>query len=70
MGVGEHTDYGLLTLLHQDHIGGLQVRTPQGWIEAPPVAGAFVCTSAICSTGMTGGLYRSGRHRVVRTTSG
>ncbi|KAB0732935.1 isopenicillin N synthase family oxygenase, partial [Pseudomonas aeruginosa] len=32
-GVGEHTDYGLLTLLHQDAIGGLQVRTPQGWLE-------------------------------------
>ncbi len=31
-GVGEHTDYGLLTLLHQDAIGGLQVRTHRvGW---------------------------------------
>ena len=29
-GVGEHTDYGLLTLLAQDDNGGLQVRTPRG----------------------------------------
>ena len=41
-GVGEHTDYGLLTLLAQDHLGGLQVKTPGGWMEAPPVLGAFV----------------------------
>ena len=36
-GVGEHTDYGLLTLLRQDNVGGLQVRTATGWIEAPPM---------------------------------
>lgn len=29
-GVGEHTDYGLLTLLLQDDNGGLQVRIPSG----------------------------------------
>jgi len=29
-GVGEHTDYGLLTLLLQDDNGGLQVHTPEG----------------------------------------
>ena len=30
-GVGEHTDYGLLTLLAQDDSGGLQIAAPQGW---------------------------------------
>ncbi|MGM9485525.1 isopenicillin N synthase family dioxygenase [Roseateles sp. NT4] len=42
-GVGEHTDYGLLTLLYQDDTGGLEVHTPQGWVDAPPLPGTFVC---------------------------
>ncbi|SEJ58470.1 MULTISPECIES: isopenicillin N synthase family oxygenase [unclassified Variovorax] len=69
-GVGEHTDYGLLTLLHQDHIGGLAVHTPDGWIDAPPVAGSFVCNIGDMLDRMTGGLYKSTPHRVKRNTSG
>lgn len=63
-GVGEHTDYGLLTILYQDATGGLEVRTPQGWIEAPPVAGTFVCNIGDMLDFITGGLYRSTPHRV------
>ncbi|RSZ47213.1 MULTISPECIES: 2-oxoglutarate and iron-dependent oxygenase domain-containing protein [unclassified Variovorax] len=69
-GVGEHTDYGLLTILHQDHIGGLAVNTPGGWIDAPPVAGSFVCNIGDMLDRMTGGLYKSTPHRVKRNTSG
>lgn len=68
-GVGEHTDYGLLTLLAQDENGGLQVKTPQGWIEAPPVPGALVCNIGDMLDRLTGGLYRSTPHRV-RNVSG
>lgn len=69
-GVGEHTDYGLLTVLHQDHVGGLAVHTPGGWIDAPPVPGSFVCNIGDMLDRMTGGLYKSTPHRVKRNTSG
>ena len=68
-GVGEHTDYGLLTLLAQDENGGLQVKTPRGWIEAPPIPGTLVCNIGDMLDRLTGGLYRSTPHRV-RNTSG
>lgn len=68
-GVGEHTDYGLLTLLAQDENGGLQVKTPDGWIEAPPVPGALVCNIGDMLDRLTGGAYRSTPHRV-RNVSG
>jgi isopenicillin N synthase-like dioxygenase len=64
-GVGEHTDYGLLTLLAQDRLGGLQVKTPQGWIEAPPLQGALVCNIGDMLERLTGGRFKSTPHRVL-----
>jgi len=68
-GVGEHTDYGLLTLLLQDDNGGLAVRTRAGWVEAPPLPGTFVCNIGDMLDRLTGGWYRSTPHRV-RNVSG
>jgi isopenicillin N synthase-like dioxygenase len=68
-GVGEHTDYGLLTLLAQDDSGGLQVAAPEGWIDAPPVPGTLVCNIGDMLDRLTGGWYHSTPHRV-RNLSG
>jgi len=64
-GVGEHTDYGVLTILKQDDVGGLQVKSRSGWVAAPPVADAFVCNIGDMLDRMTRGLYRSTPHRVM-----
>lgn len=68
-GVGEHTDYGLLTILAQDDVGGLEVRSGSRWIAAPPVPGSFICNLGDMLEKMTGGHYRSTPHRV-RNRSG
>jgi isopenicillin N synthase-like dioxygenase len=62
--VGEHTDYGLLTLLAQDDSGGLQVETSRGWIDVPPRRGTFVCNLGDMLERLTGGVYKSTPHRV------
>jgi isopenicillin N synthase-like dioxygenase len=72
-GVGEHTDYGLVTLLAQDDSGGLQIAAPAGggyrWIDAPPLPGSLVCNIGDMLDRLTGGWYRSTPHRV-RNLSG
>lgn len=42
---GQHTDYGLLTIVNQDaHATALQVQNAAGrWVDAPPLPGSFVC---------------------------
>lgn len=63
-GVGEHTDYGLLTLLAQDEVGGLEVRVDDRWVAIDPVAESLVCNIGDMLDRMTGGRYRSTVHRV------
>lgn len=63
-GVGEHTDYGLLTILKQDMSGGLEIKMGSEWVDAPPVEHSFVCNLGDMLDRMTGGRYLSTPHRV------
>jgi len=62
--VAEHSDYGGLTLLHQDDVGGLEVHSERGWIAAPPLADSLVCNLGDMLQRATLGHYRATPHRV------
>ncbi len=66
LGAGTHTDYGNLTLLATDGVGGLEVRARDGgWIAVPPMPGRLVCNVGDCLMRWTNGIYASTPHRVV-----
>ncbi len=68
-GVGPHTDFGVLTVLCQDAVGGLQVQTVDGeWIEAPPIEGTLIVNVADLLSRWTAGAYKSTPHRVVNSS--
>ena len=69
-GAGAHTDYGNLTLLATDDVGGLEVRTRAGqWIEAPVVPNAFIVNIGDCLMRWTNDVYVSTPHRVVNRSA-
>lgn len=69
-GVGPHKDGGLLTLLLQDQVGGLQVQTPEGWIDVPPRKNAFVVNIGEMLELATNGYLRANVHQVLSPAAG
>jgi isopenicillin N synthase-like dioxygenase len=65
-GVAAHTDYGCLTLVCQDPIGGLQVQGRNGeWVIAHPVADTLVINIGDLMARWTNNQFKSTPHRVI-----
>ena len=69
LGVAPHTDYGMITILTQDPIGGLELKKRDGeWIAAPYIEGTFVINLGDMVKVWTNDTYVSNLHRVVNRT--
>jgi isopenicillin N synthase-like dioxygenase len=65
-GSAPHTDYGYITLLAQDEVGGLEVRNKAGeWIAAPPIPDTFVMNVGDILARWTNDRFVSTPHRVI-----
>jgi isopenicillin N synthase-like dioxygenase len=65
-GAARHADYGCITILWQDPLGGLEVQNHAGdWIAAPFLPGSFVVNLGDLMQRWTNDRFVSAKHRVI-----
>ncbi|MCW5317087.1 isopenicillin N synthase family oxygenase [Nostoc sp. KVJ3] len=63
---GEHSDYGSITLLFQDKVSGLEVRTTDGeWIEAAAIPDTVIVNTGDLMQRWTNHVFCSTHHRAI-----
>lgn len=64
-GMGAHRDNGFLTILFQDHVGGLEIRNSNDeWIPAPYIKGTCIINIGFMMQRWTNDRYKATWHRV------
>ena len=70
VGCGEHTDFGCLTILAQDDVGGLQVQSRQGrWISAPSIDKALLINIGDMLARWSNDRFVATPHRVINAST-
>ncbi|GLJ42643.1 hypothetical protein SUGI_0883800 [Cryptomeria japonica] len=64
-GVSEHSDVGLITVLLQDDVGGLQVSHNGQWVAVQPISNALLINVADVLQVLSNGKFQSVEHRAV-----
>ena len=68
-GVAAHTDFGCLTMVCQDNLGGLQVQSRDGeWLAVPPIEGTLLVNVGDLLARWSNDRFRSTLHRVVNSS--
>ncbi|KAH7857297.1 hypothetical protein Vadar_011021 [Vaccinium darrowii] len=70
MGTSKHADDDFLTVLLQDHIGGLQVLHQNRWVDVPPTPGALVVNVGDLLQLVSNDKLKSVEHRVLANRVG
>ncbi|GAB4853235.1 hypothetical protein Ancab_017424 [Ancistrocladus abbreviatus] len=65
MGMPPHSDHGLLTLLAENEIGGLQIQHNGRWVHANSIPNSFLVNTGDHLEILSNGRYRSNVHRAV-----
>ncbi|PQM40978.1 1-aminocyclopropane-1-carboxylate oxidase homolog 1-like isoform X2 [Prunus yedoensis var. nudiflora] len=69
-GTSKHADNDFITVLLQDHVGGLQVLHQNKWIDVPPVPGALVVNIGDLLQLISNERFKSIEHRVLANSVG
>ncbi|XP_050243630.1 1-aminocyclopropane-1-carboxylate oxidase homolog 1-like isoform X4 [Quercus robur] len=65
VGITSHTDPGVITVLLQNHVPGLQVKHGDEWVNVKPVPGGLIINAGDFLQIISNGEYKSVQHRVL-----
>ncbi|KAK6139854.1 hypothetical protein DH2020_026429 [Rehmannia glutinosa] len=69
LGITPHTDPGIITVLLQNEIQGLQVKHGDDWVDVKPIPGGLIINIGDFLQIVSNGEYKSVQHRVLANAS-